>query len=67
MVNRHLYKTFTYDRKIGVLTKHDFELIRCSLESYLAQICKLEIDNHNEIEQLKLLFIKLDHQIERFR
>ena len=41
--------------------------MRDSLEKYLAQICELDTDNHEEIDQLKLLFIKLDHHIQRMR
>lgn len=36
-----------------------------SLESYLEHIQGLDIDNHDEIDRLKILFIKLDHQINR--
>ncbi len=41
--------------------------MRDSLEKYLDEIRELDIDNYDEIDRLKLLFIKLDHQIERFR
>lgn len=67
MINRHIYRTGFYNRNIGVLNKSDFIFIRDSLEKYLDQIRELDIDNHDEIDRLKLLFIKLDHQIERFR
>jgi len=67
MINRHIYRTGFYNRNIGVLNKSDFIFIRDSLEKYLDHIRELDIDNHDEIDQLKLLFIKLDHQIERFR
>ena len=41
--------------------------MRESLEKYLDQIRELDTDNHKEIDQLKLLFIKLDHHIQRMR
>ena len=41
--------------------------MRESLEKYLGEIQQLDIDNYEEIEQLKLLFIKLDHHIDRLR
>jgi len=66
-INQHIYRTGFYNRNIGVLNKSDFIFIRDSLEKYLDQIRELDIDNYDEIDRLKLLFIKLDHQIERFR
>ena len=65
--NRHVWKTTFYNRNIGVLQKSDYIFMRDSLEKYLDQIRKLDTDNHNEIDQLKLLFIKLDHHIDRLR
>ncbi len=41
--------------------------MRDSLEKYLDHIRELDIDNYDEIDQLKLLFIKLDHHIDRLR
>lgn len=67
MVNRHIWRTTVYDRKIGSLDKSDYFFIRESLEKYLDQIRELETDNHEEIDQLKLFFIKLDHHIDRLR
>ena len=37
------------------------------LKRYINQFRKLDTDNHEEIDQLKLLFIKLDHHIQRMR
>ncbi|RKG33096.1 hypothetical protein D7V20_18085 [Acinetobacter rongchengensis] len=65
--NRHVWRTTFYNRNIGVLVKSDYILIRDSLEKYLDQIRELDTDNYNEIDQLKLLFIKLDHHIDRLR
>lgn len=66
-INRHIFKTSFYDRNKGVLFKSDYVFMRESLEKYLEQICELDTDNHEEIDQLKLLFIKLDHHIQRMR
>ena len=67
MNNRHVWKTTFYNRNIGVLQKSDYIFMRDSLEQYLDAIRELDIDNHDEIDQLKLLFIKLDHHIDRLR
>ena len=67
MVNRHVYKTASYNRNKGVMLKSDFVFMRDSLEKYLDYIRELDIDNYDEVEQLKLLFIKLDHHIDRLR
>ena len=67
MSNRHVWRTTFYNRNIGVLQKPDYIFMRDSLEKYLDQIRELNIDNYDEIDQLKLLFIKLDHHIDRLR
>lgn len=67
MNNRHVWKTTFYNRNIGVLHKSDYVFMRESLEKYLDAIRELDIDNYDEIDQLKLLFIKLDHHIDRLR
>lgn len=67
MNNRHVWKTTFYNRNIGVLQKSDYIFMRDSLEKYLDQIRELDIDNYDEIDQLKLLFIKVDHHIDRLR
>lgn len=41
--------------------------MRDSLEKYLDLARELDVDNYDEIERLKLLFIKLDHHIYRLR
>ena len=66
-INRHIFRTSFYDRNKGVLFKSDYVFMRESLEKYLVQICELDTNNHEEIDQLKLLFIKLDHHIYRLR
>ena len=65
--NRNVWQTSFYNRNIGVLQKSDYIFMRDSLEKYLDQIRELDTDNYNEIDQLKLLFIKLDHHIDRLR
>ena len=67
MVNRHVYKTTSYNRNKGVMLKSDFVFIRDSLEKYLDHVRDLDTNNFEEIDQLKLLFIKLDHHIDRLR
>ena len=66
-INRHIFKTSFYDRNKGVLFKSDYVFMRECLDKYLANIQQLDIDNYEEIDQLKLLFIKLDHHIQRMR
>ena len=56
-----------YNRNKGVMLKSDFIFIRDSLEKYLDHVRDLDTNNFEEIDQLKLLFIKLDHHIDRLR
>lgn len=67
MINRHIYKTTSYDRKKGVLTKTDYVYMRDLLETVLQQLQESDLDNDKEIDQLKQFFIKLDHHIDRLR
>lgn len=67
MNNRHVWKTTFYNRNIGILNKSDYMLIRDSLERYLDHIRELDVDNYDEIDKLKLMFIRLDHHIDRLR
>ena len=64
-VNQNLYKTVSYDRNKGILTRADYEYMRDLLETVLEQLQNSELDNDKEIDQLKQLFIKLDHTINR--
>ena len=67
-VNPHLYKTGSYDRSKGVLTRADYLFMRECLENYLDKIQQdFDQENYQEIMQIKLLFIKLDHHIDRLR
>ena len=65
MINRHAYRTTSYDRSKGVLTKADYVYMRDLLETVLEQLQNSELDNDREIDQLKQFFIKLDHHIDR--
>ena len=65
MVNRHLYRTVSYNRNKGVLLKEDYIFLRECLEKHLENMQLSDDDYSIEIDQLKLLFIKLDHTIAR--
>ncbi|OTG91347.1 hypothetical protein B9T34_03310 [Acinetobacter sp. ANC 3813] len=67
MINRHIYKTTSYDRKKGSLNKDDYLYMRDLLETVLQQLQESDLDNDKEIDQLKQFFIKLDHHIDRMR
>lgn len=65
MINRHLYRTVSYNRNKGVLLKDDYIFIREFLEKHLENMQLSNEDYSIEIDQLKVLFIKLDHTIAR--
>ena len=65
--NRHIWRTTSYNRNIGVLKNSDYLLIRESLEKYLDHIRELDVNNYDEIDELKLMFIRLDQHITRLR
>ncbi|ENV82830.1 hypothetical protein F941_01596 [Acinetobacter bouvetii DSM 14964 = CIP 107468] len=62
MINKHIYKPVSYDRKKGVLTKDDYVYMRDLLETVLQES---DLDHDEEITKLKILFIRLDHHIDR--
>ena len=66
-VNPHLYKTGSYDRSKGVLTKADYVYMRDLLETVLVQLQESNLDRDEEIKKLKILVIRLDHHIDRIR
>ena len=66
-VNPHLYKTGSYDRSKGVLTKADYVYMRDLLETALEQLQNSDLDKDSEIDRLKQFFIKFDHHVERMR
>lgn len=67
MKNRHIYKTVSYDRKIGVLTREDYSYVRDLLEIALEQLQNSDLDKDSEIDRLKQFFIKFDHHVDRMR
>ena len=44
-VNQNLYKTVSYDRNKGTLTRADYEYMRDLLETVLEQLQNSELDN----------------------
>ena len=66
-INRHIYRTTSYDRKKGALTKDDYMYMRDLLETVLQQMQESDLDHDEEITKLKILFIRLDHHIDRLR
>ena len=65
--NRHLYRTVSYDRKKGVLTKDDYLYMRDLLEIALQELQSSDSDRDSEIDRLKQFFIKFDHHVARMR
>ena len=65
MNNRHVYSTIAYSRNKGVLRKEDYVFMRECLEKYLENMQLSNDDLAREIDALKVLFIKLDHTINR--
>ena len=66
-MSRHIYKTVSYDRKIGVLTRDDYSYMRDLLEIALEQLQNSDLDKDSEIDRLKQFFIKFDHHVDRMR
>ena len=64
-MNRHLYSTITYSRNKGVLRKEDYVFMRECLEKQLQYMQLSDFDYSQQIDDLKQLFIKLDHTINR--
>ena len=67
MFNSYIYKTVSYDRKIGVLTRDDYSYMRDLLEIALEQLQNSDLDKDSEIDRLKQFFIKFDHHVDRMR
>ena len=65
MTNRHIYGTVLYNRNKGVLRKEDYIFMRECLEKHLENMQLSNEDLAREIDTLKVLFIKLDHIINR--
>ena len=60
-----IYRTTTYDRKIGQLRKEDYLKIRQDLNLYLEKQQSIDTTTNDEINDLKTLIWKVDHQAER--
>ena len=58
-MNRHIYKTVNYDRKIDVLTKDDYMYMHDLLETVLEQLQNSDLDNDSEIDRFENFFAKL--------
>jgi len=65
--NKHLYRTVSYDRSKGVLTKDDYLYMRDLLEIALQELQNSDSDRDSEIDRLKQFFIKFDHHVARMR
>ena len=65
MSNRHVYSTIAYSRNKGVLRKEDYIFMRECLEKHLENMQLSDLDYSHQIDDLKQLFIKLDHTINR--
>ena len=61
----YLYSTIAYSRNKGVLRKEDYIFMRECLEKYLEYMQLSDFDYSHQIDDLKQLFIKLDHTINR--
>ncbi|MDD2946257.1 MAG: hypothetical protein PHG15_10825 [Acinetobacter sp.] len=60
-----IYRTTTYDRKVGQLRKEDYLKIRQVLNLYLEKQQSIDTTTNDEINDLKTLIWKVDHQAER--
>lgn len=65
MTNKHIYSTVLYSRNKGVLRKEDYIFMRELLEKHLENMQLSDFDYSRQIDDLKQLFIKLDHTINR--
>lgn len=54
-----------YDRRIGVLRKDDYTRIQFVLEGYLEEIQDSDETTNEEINDLKTLIWKVNHQLEK--
>lgn len=60
-----IYRSVVYDRKIGQLRKEDYLKIKQILDLYLADIQDADTTKNDEINDLKTLIWKVNHQNER--
>lgn len=60
-----IYKTVVYDRKIGQLLKADYLKIKQILDLHLEELQSINTTTNDEINDLKKLLWKVNHQVER--
>ena len=60
-----IYSTIAYSRNKGVLRKEDYIFMRECLEKHLENMQLSDFDYSQQIDDLKQLFIKLYHTINR--
>ncbi len=60
-----LHASVNYDRRIGVLRKDDYTRIQFVLEGYLEKIQDSDETTNEEINDLKTLIWKVNHQLEK--
>lgn len=60
-----IYRSVVYDRKIGQLLKVDYLKIKQVLDLYLEDIQNSSTTTNDEINDLKTLIWKVNHQADR--
>ncbi len=60
-----IYRTTVYDRKVGQLRKEDYLEIKKILDLYLENVQDIDTTTNNELNDLKTLIWKVEHQVER--
>jgi len=60
-----IYRTIVYDRKVGQLRKEDYLKIKKILDLYLENVQDIDTTTNDEINDLKTLIWKVEHQVER--
>ena len=60
-----IYRTIVYDRKVGQLRKEDYLEIKKILDLYLDNLQDIDTTTNNELNDLKTLIWKVEHQVKR--
>ena len=60
-----IYRSVVYDRKIGQLLKADYLKIKQILDLHLKELQDIDTTTNDEINDLKTLIWKVNHQAER--
>jgi len=60
-----IYRSVVYDRKIGQLLKADYLKIKQLLDLHLEELQSINTTTNDEINDLKKLLWKVNHQAER--